>query len=160
MSRFLPGLQSLLLLLLGSGLLLLGTLLFGSSGSSATTYYRVVVLKGLLPQLLITLALHPLLRRFRIRKATRAHLKAATTPDAGSLLLECIIMAALAYCAVVPFLLTVDLPGWPALRMIDPGQRIGNFVAMTAGIGVIVWWPLWRHRVQSPDRLPERPSPE
>lgn len=160
MRRLLPGLQSLLLLVLGSGLLLGGALLLGYSSSSATLYYKVVVLKGLLPQLLITLALHPLLRRFRVRRATRAHLQAATTPDAGSLLLECAIMAALAYCAVAPFLLTVDLPGWPALHMIDAEQRIGNFVFMTAAVGILVWWPLWRSRAKSPVEPPEGRSSE
>lgn len=160
MQRVRPGFQSILLLLLGSGLLLGGALLLGYSSSSATLYYKVVILKGLLPQLLITLALHPLLRRFRVRRATRAHLQSATTPDAGSLLLECIIMAALAYCAVAPFLLTVDLPGWPALHMVDAEQRMGNFVFMTVAVAVLVWGPLWRSRGKAPVQPPGDQSSE
>ena len=149
MRRFAPALESLLLLMLGSTLILGLALMLGPSDSPATLYYRVVVLKGLLPQLGLTLALVPALRRFRVRRATPAHAREAAAPGPVSLLLECTIMSSLAYCAVAPFLLTVDLPGWPALRMLEPAQKIGTFLAMTAVVAVLAWWPRWRIRARA-----------
>ncbi len=165
MHRFPPALQSILLLVLGSTLLWAGASLFGSegpagAGSMATLYYKVVFLKGLLPQLLLTLAFMPLIRRFRIRRATAAHAQEANQPGPASLFIECFIMAALAYCAVAPFLLTVEIPGWPALRMIDANQRMGNFLAMTASIAALVSWPLSRHFAQSRTSSPTHSNPK
>ena len=142
--RLAPPTQSILVLMIGSALLLGLASVFAHSGANPSLYYKAVVIKGLLPQLALTLAFIPLLRRFRIRKAGPAHTQEAAAPGAGILFVECFIMAALAYSAVVPFLLNLDLPGWPALRMIDPSQRIGNFLAMTLGVTLLAWWPLWQ----------------
>lgn len=142
--RLAPPTQSILILMIGSTLLLGLAFAFAHAGTNPALYYKAVVIKGLLPQLALTLAFIPLLRRFRVRRASPAHAREAATPGAGSLFLECFIMAALAYSAVVPFLLTLELPGWPALRMVDPSQRIGNFLAMTLGVTLLAWWPLWQ----------------
>ena len=139
-----PAAQSILILVVGSTVLLGLTLAVASQGTHPILYFKVVVIKGLLPQLLLTLGFLPLLRRFRVRKASRAHAQEAAHPGAGTLFLECFIMAALAFSAVVPFFLNLELPGWPALRMVDAEQRIGNFLAMTLCITVLVWWPRWR----------------
>ena len=139
-----PAAQSILLLLIGSTGLLGLAMVFAERTVQPVLYFKVVVIKGLLPQLILTLLFLPLLRRFRVRKAGRAHAREAARPGAGSLLLECFIMAALAFSAVVPFFLNLDLPGWPALRMVDAEQRIGTFVAMTLGVTFLVWWPRWR----------------
>ncbi|MFP6641473.1 MAG: hypothetical protein VCC04_14610 [Myxococcota bacterium] len=149
MRRLAPALESLLLLMLGSTLILGLAVALGPSDSDATLYYRVVVLKGLLPQLGLTLALLPALRRFRVRRATPAHAREAAAPGPASRLLECTVMSSLAYCAVAPFLLSVNLPGWPALRMVEPAQKIGNFLLMTAVVALLAWWPLWRRHTKS-----------
>jgi hypothetical protein len=141
-----PAAQSILILMIGSTLLLGLAWAFGNAGTHPALYYKAVVIKGLLPQLGLTLAFMPLLRRFRVRRAGPAHTREAANPGAGSLFLECLIMSALAYSAVVPFLLTLELPGWPALRMVDPSQRIGNFLAMTLGVALLAWWPLWQKK--------------
>ena len=143
-NRLPPAAQSILILLIGSTGLLVLALAFARGASNPTLYYKVVVIKGLLPQLLLTLAFLPLLRRFRVRKAGPAHVREAANPGAGSLLLECFIMATLAFSAVAPFFLNLELPGWPALRMIDANQRIGTFLTMTLGVTFLVWWPRWR----------------
>lgn len=148
MRRFAPALESVLILMLGSTLILGLALLLGPSESSAALYYRVVVFKGLLPQLVLTLALLPVLRRFRVRRTTPAHAREAADPGPGSHLLECAVMASLAYTAVIPFLVSMNLPGWPALRITEPTQKIGNFLAMTAVVALVAWWPRVRARIQ------------
>lgn len=143
-SRLSPSAQSILILVVGSTALLGLALAVASRGANPILYFKVVVIKGLLPQTLLTLGFLPLLRRFRVRKASRAHAKEAANPGAGTLFLECFIMAALAFSAVVPFFLNLELPGWPALRMVDAEQRIGTFIAMTLGVTLLVWWPRWQ----------------
>jgi hypothetical protein len=142
----------LALLLVGSAVLVLGlylaTLVMGALQQPprdplpALTYYQAVVLKGLLPQLLLTLALHPLVRRARVRWATPATRPEAAAPDRSALLLELLIVSALAYCAVAPFLLTVELGAWPALQMTTSGQQVTTFVLMTGSSGLAAWLPL------------------
>lgn len=154
-----PPAQSILLLLIGSIALLGFALIFAGRSAQPLLYFKVVVIKGLLPQLILTLLFLPLLRRFRVKKASRAHAREAANPGAGTLLLECFIMAALAFSAVVPFFLNLDLPGWPALRMIDAEQRIGNFVAMTLGVTLLVWWPRWRAGPDLAKRQDEQAGP-
>ena len=139
-----PAVQSILILVVGSTALLGLALVIAPGGARPGLYFKVVVIKGLLPQLLLTLGFLPLLRRFRVRKASRAHAQEAAHPGAATLFVECFIMAALAFSAVVPFFLNLDLPGWPALRMVDAEQRIGTFAAMTVGVTFLVWWPRWR----------------
>ena len=147
--RLAPPTQSILILMIGSTLILGLASVFTQAGTHPALYYKAVVIKGLLPQLALTLAFMPLLRRFRVRRASPAHAREAATPGAGSLFLECFIMSALAYSTVVPFLLTLELPGWPALRMVDPSQQIGNFLAMTLGVTLLAWWPLWQKQSAS-----------
>ncbi len=117
-------------------------------------YYRVIVLKGLLPQLLLTLALHPLARRARVRWATPATRPEAVAPSRLALLRELFVVSALAYCAVAPFLLTVDYSSAPALQMTTAGQQITTFVLMTGLTGLAAWLPRLRPGSRQFDRLP------
>jgi hypothetical protein len=96
-----------------------------------TVYYRAVVLKGMLPQLLLALALHPWLRRYRRRKAGPLQRAEAAQPGPGALWIETFVVASVAYCAVAPALLTIDWPGWPALHMRGGAERLGTYVGMT-----------------------------
>jgi hypothetical protein len=119
----------------------------GQAQIALSVYYKVVVLKGLLPQLLLALALHPLVRRARIRGATVATRSEAVSPGRLALLIELAVVAALAYAAVGPFLLTADVAGWPALQMKSAGQHTATFVLMTGITALAAWLPrVWMRR--------------
>lgn len=101
-------------------------------------YYRSVVLKGMLPQLLLALPLHPWLRRFRRRHAGPALADEAARPGDLALHVETFVLATLAYCAVAPTLLAADWPDWPALHMRGPGERIGTYLGMTTAVTLAI----------------------
>ncbi|MBW2271643.1 MAG: hypothetical protein JRG96_00125 [Deltaproteobacteria bacterium] len=124
-------------LLLGGLLLVLygfwtGGHALGAMGDASTrqsqlalvTYYRVVALKGLLPQLLLVLALWPVAcRLLPFAESSRRGL-------AGALA----IVASLAFALVAPALLTSELAGLPALRMRGPRDAVFSFLLMTAAV--------------------------
>jgi hypothetical protein len=88
------------------------------------TYFRVVFVKGLLPQLLLALALWPLLVRVRPRfDASRS-----------ARLLGLSLAAALAYAVVAPLLLTVEFPGWPAFQLRSLYHHLGTATLNTAAV--------------------------
>lgn len=91
----------------------------------AVVYFRVVLVKGLLPQLVLALALWALLRRawpgVERSFATRA------VGLAG--------LGLAAYAVVAPLLLSADLPGWPALQMRTLEHQIAT--AFQSVIGVV-----------------------
>lgn len=89
-----------------------------------TLYFRIVGLKGLLPQLLVGLALWPLVARF-VPVARRGR---------SGLALGLAIAASASFAIVVPGLLAVDLPNWPALRMTGVYQLGMSWLLMTAGV--------------------------
>jgi len=106
----------------------------GTGPAPSVGYYRAVVLKGLVPQLVLTVLLHPALRRFRVRQAGRAHREEAEAPGGGALFVETFVVASLAYCVVAPLGLGVAWPGWPALSMEGPAEQLGTYVGMTAAV--------------------------
>ncbi len=114
-----------------------------AAGTSWWTYYRVVVLKGMLPQLLVALPLHPLLRRYRRRHAGPAQAAEAARPGTWARLVETFVLASLAYCAVAPTLLVVAWPGWPALRMSGPAEQIGSYLGMTCLVTLAIRLAPW-----------------
>lgn len=131
-------LASCLLLLLGFGAAVLGVYALGvwlgapGAGSAPNVtmlavYFRVVLFKGLLPQLLLALALWPLLRRGLPGLARRA-------PAAG------LALAALAaYAVVAPLLLSVELPGWPALQMRSSFHHLSTALLSLAAVVAAAW---------------------
>lgn len=145
------GAASVLLLLVGAALVIAlvfavaalggGVSDVGRASVVAKIYYKVVVVKGLLPQLVLTLLLHPLVRRLRVRWATVATREEALSPSRGALLLELLVVSALAYTAVAPWLLTMDYEGWPALTMTTDAQQITTFVGMSATCALAAWLP-------------------
>jgi hypothetical protein len=104
------------------------------ASAPTTAAYRVVLLKGLLPQLAGTVLVHPWLRRYRVTHAGRAHAHEARRPGGGTLLVETTVVASLAYCAVAPTLLATAWPGWPALRLAGPAAQLGAYVVLTAAV--------------------------
>lgn len=105
---------------------------------SWTAYYRAVVLKGMLPQLVVALPLHPWLRRLRRRQASPALVDEAAHPGPWTRSVETFVLATLAYCLVAPTLLTMDWPGWPALHMLGAAQRIGTYLGMTTVVTLAI----------------------
>ena len=95
-----------------------------SSQVLASTYFRVVLFKGLLPQLLLALALHATLGRPLPRLQTLPRLALAV---------------ALSYAIVAPLLLTADLPGWPALQLQTWSHHLGTGALMIAGVTATAW---------------------
>ena len=87
-------------------------------------YFRVVFFKGLLPQLVLALALWPALRRF-LPGAERSRTAMAV----------CLAFAGgLAYAVVAPLLLTAEYPGWPALQVRGLYHHVGSAVLMTGAV--------------------------
>ncbi len=97
-------------------------------------YYKVVVIKGLVPQALLALALYPMLRRLRTRGE-------AAMPGRASELLGLAIAGALSFCIVAPLLLSVEYEGWPALQMPSWGNRLGSLVLMSGAFALAAWLP-------------------
>jgi len=102
--------------------------------TAAVVYFRVIFLKGLLPQLLLTLALWPALSRI---------LPWAARGRAG-LLGGLAIAAALAYAVVAPLLLTTEWPIGPALRMEGPGDQLGTALLMSGAVALAAFIPRLR----------------
>lgn len=90
----------------------------------ATTYFRVVFFKGLLPQLVLALALW----------ATFEQLRPDAARPASRVALGLGFTALLAYAAVAPLLLTVDLLGSPALQLHTTAHHVGTAVGSLAGV--------------------------
>jgi hypothetical protein len=87
-------------------------------------YARVVLVKGLLPQLLLTLALWPALDRLlSLRRRGRLGVVAGVASA-----------AALAALVVAPTLLTAALPGLPAVRFQGPVNFVETVVEMTLAV--------------------------
>jgi hypothetical protein len=132
---------ALLLLTSGGALLMVGLYALGLATGAwkvpaeaklvLTIYYKVVVVKGLAPQLLLSLLIWPLLRKLR------------SAEDAGRLRLwlELLAAAALAFCVVAPLLLSVDFEHWPALSMPGWGSRLANLVMMSIAVAAAAWLP-------------------
>jgi hypothetical protein len=122
------------------------------AGAPGAAWYRAVVLKGMVPQLVLTALLHPWLRRYRLRRAGPAHAREAAHPGPGTLVVETFVIASLAYCAVAPTLLSSDWPGWPALRMDGPAEQLGTYLGMTTTVTAAIRLPaawLARRRAQT-----------
>jgi hypothetical protein len=101
-------------------------------------YYRVIIAKGLAPQLLLTLIFHPLLRRWLERsRGTQSPVPSGEWVRLALLA----VSSALAYCVVAPFLLTVEMPMWPALQMKSLGNHAGSFFGMTGATTLCAWLP-------------------
>jgi hypothetical protein len=87
-------------------------------------YFQTVGIKGLLPQLLLGLAIFwGLTRAFPKLALTRRGLAAGLA-----------LAAALAYGVVAPLLLTASFEGWPALKMRHLSQHIATFLMMTGAV--------------------------
>lgn len=96
----------------------------GRSLTLAATYFRVVFFKGLLPQLLLALALWPIAERL--------------VPTTGSARMRRslgLVLASLIAWLVVAPLLVVDLPGWPAFHMRTVSHWIGTAVTSVLAVG-------------------------
>jgi hypothetical protein len=109
---------------------------------AATTYFRVVFVKGLLPQLVVALALWPLLRRLL------PGVERNTARVAAGLAL----VGLLAYAVVAPLLLTAHLPGWPALQMKSTYHHVGTAtlsVAAVVAAGLAGRWVAYRRRARA-----------
>jgi hypothetical protein len=105
----------------GHALGVMGDIDSAQSQLALVTYYRVVVFKGLLPQLLLSLAIWPLACRL---------LPFATQGRKG-LTAALAIVAGLAFAVVVPTLLTSEFAGLPALRMRGIRDIAFSFALMT-----------------------------
>lgn len=87
-------------------------------------YFQIVAIRGLLPQLLLGLALWwGLASAFPRFANTRGGLAAGLA-----------VAAALAYGVVAPLLLTASFEGWPVFKMRGFFQHIVTFVMMTASV--------------------------
>jgi hypothetical protein len=126
------GLCAVALLLMGfAGFIALGARLAGGDAAavertrqSLGVYGAVVLLKGLLPQLLLTLGLYRLAApRFGLERSLRR------------LSLGLAACALLAGVAVAGLLLPLSLPGWPAAVVY---RSAGNFVATVLQLAVAV----------------------
>lgn len=116
------------------------------SGRSSTAligfaaYYRVVLAKGLAPQLIVCAVLLALLRRLALRLRRAAprwnglrHLLERRRPPMA------LLLAALAAYAPVAWLLARPLGSkLPALSMKGAGDQLGTAVLLTAGV-VLAW---------------------
>ena len=91
---------------------------------AATTYYRVVLVKGLLPQLGLVIAAALALER-------RGALHRGVGWRAPALLAA---SAAVAYALAGPWLLASALPGWPALQMPTLGEKLATGLLMVAAV--------------------------
>lgn len=96
-------------------------------------YARVVLVKGLLPQLWIALALWPVLGRALARR-----LRGRAGEALG--LLACATLAGL---VVLPTLLVADLPGLPAVRFRDLGNAAATLAETTAAVAAALWLARW-----------------
>lgn len=96
----------------------------GRSLTLAATYFRVVFFKGLLPQLLLALALWPIAERL-----------VPTTSSAPMRRRLGLALASLVAWLVVAPLLVVDLPGWPAFHMRTVSHCIGTAVTSVLAVG-------------------------
>jgi len=92
-------------------------------------YARVMLVKGLLPQLWIALALWPVLGRRLLRRL-------GGRLGEGVGLLAC---AALAGLVVLPTLLLADLPGLPAVRFRDLGNALATLAETSAAVVAALW---------------------
>jgi hypothetical protein len=90
----------------------------------AVVYFRVVFIKGQLPQLLLSLALWPLLRR------ALPSLERSVARRAVGLAL----VALAAYAVVAPLLLSAAWPGWPALQLQRLEHHVGTLVLSVAAV--------------------------
>lgn len=134
---------ALVLLALGGALLMVGLYALGLSMNAfkapgeaqliLTIYYKVVVVKGLLPQLALALLIW----------SASKQLRATGNERIGKLrlFLELLGASALAFCVVAPLLLSVEFEQWPALSMPSWGSRIGNLVMMSGAVAVAAWIP-------------------
>jgi hypothetical protein len=122
-------------LFLGFAALVLGMYLLGglTVGAKAQTladrlmtaiYFRVVFFKGLLPELLLALALWPGVRRLL------PGVERGVARRAGGLALAALV----AHAVVAPLLLSVDFPGWPALQMPGLEHKLGTALTSVAGV--------------------------
>lgn len=87
-------------------------------------YFRVILFKGLLPQLLLALCLWPLLLR----------VWPAVEEGRAQRIAGLALLAGLAYAVVAPLLLSVELPGWPALQMRSVSHHLGTALLSVAGV--------------------------
>jgi len=132
---------ALALLMSGGALLMVGFYYLGLFTGSwkvpaeaklvLTIYYKVVVVKGLVPQLLLALLIWPALRALR------------PAQDAGRwrLWLEFLAAGALAFCLTAPLLLSADFEHWPALSMPGWGSRLANLALMSGAVAMAAWLP-------------------
>lgn len=94
-------------------------------------YFRIVFLKALVPQLILTLSLWPAaVRMLPSVLSSRSRML-------GGLLLT----SALAYGVVAPLLLTVAFDGFPALRMENAQDQLGSAALIVAGVALAAWVP-------------------
>ena len=87
-------------------------------------YFRVVFFKGLLPQLVLALALWPAFQRlFPWAERSRTGMAAGLALAGG-----------MAYAVVAPLLLSAEYPGWPALQMRGLYHHLGSAALMTGAV--------------------------
>jgi len=105
-------------------------------------YARVVLVKGLLPQLALALLLGAVLGRVP-RLAGRG----------GRALLRAALAAGLAALVVAPTLMPLDLPTLPAVKFRGPGNFAATVLEMSAAVALALvlpeWW-LGRRRARVP----------
>ncbi len=102
-----------------------------STRTALGVYARLVLLKGLLPQLLLALLAWPVLDRlFSLRDRGRKSVAAG--------LLAC---AALAAAVVIPTLLTSSLLDLPAVKFKDAWNFVQTYLEMTIGVSAALLLP-------------------
>jgi len=118
----------------------------GVQQAAALLYFRVVLLKGLLPQLALTLALWPALSKLLpFARRSRAGLSAGLA-----------IAAALAWAIVAPLVLSTSWPFGPPLRMRGLSDKLGTALLMTAAVATAAALPRLRAlRPPSQCRVPK-----
>lgn len=97
-------------------------------------YYRVVMFKGLLPQLVLAFLLWSVAARVFGRSGRRVSRWRCTA--------ELSLASLVAFTVVTPLLLTVEIQGLPALVMKTAGNVVWSAVLMTAATTVCLALPL------------------
>lgn len=103
----------------------------GEAQSALVIYARMVLLKGLLPQLLLALLLWSVLdRRFGFRRRGRLGLALGVT-----------LCALLAGAVVAPLLLPLHLPPLARVKFTGPGNVVATVLEMTAAVASALLLP-------------------
>jgi uncharacterized membrane protein len=94
-------------------------------------YARVVLVKGLLPQLALALLLGPAIARIPALAGARG------APSAA----RAILAAGVAALVVAATLMPLDLPSLPAVKFRGPGNFVATALEMTGAVAAALWIP-------------------